>query len=208
MYFLWPNSFNCFFQLFSRISIALAKQNAVTLPDLLRIIQSSYNPTPITCTVENIYDVKTWLRDSTSKFQHHSHPHAFRFKLNEMTYRPWAKAERKEWLPKEGPFVILRDMKPDLKKCPTIKIMKDSVEKIRMTTEEREWWEKMIREEEERVKLWDSLNEEDYTEAGKTFDLLDFKYSMPDPDPTDKEDKEYYERNANLLRLIERKENH
>ena len=86
--------------------------------------------------------------------------------------------------------------------------MKDSIEKIRMTTEEREWWEKMIREEEERVKLWDSPNEEDYTEAGKTFDLSDFKYSMPDPDPTDKEDKEYYERNANLLCLIERKENH
>ena len=88
--------------------------------------------------------------------------------------------------------------------------MKDSIEKlkIRRTTEEREWWEKMIREEEERVKLWDSLNEEDYTEAGKTFDLLDFKYSVPDPDPTDKEEKEYYERNANLLRLIERKENH
>lgn len=43
---------------------------------------------------------------------------------------------------------------------------------------------------------------------GKTVDLLDFKYSMPDPDRTDQEDKEYYERNANLLRLIERKENH
>ena len=212
-----------FFQLFSLISIALAKQNAVTLPDLLRIIQSAYNPTPITCTVENIYDVKTWLRDSTSKFQHHSHPHAFRFKLNdngdvEMTYRPWAKAERKEWLPKEGPFIILRDippgkpavLKPDLKKCPTIKIMKDSVEKlkIRMTTEEREWWEKMIREEEERVKLWDSLNEEDYEEAGNTFDLLGFKYTMPDPDPTDQDDQAYNERDANLLRLIEKKENH
>lgn len=135
-----------------------------------------------------------------------------------MTYRPWAKAERKEWLPKEGPFIILRDippgkpavLKPDLKKCPTVKIMKDSVEKlkIRMTTEEREWWEKMIREEEERVKLWDSLNEEDYAEAGNSFDLLEFKYTMPDPDPVDQDDKEYNERDANLLRLIEKKENH
>ena len=66
----------------------------------------------------------------------------------------------------------------------------------------------MIREEEERVKLWDSLNEEDYTEAGNIFDLLDFKYFMPDPDPADQEDKEYYESNTNLLCLIERKENH
>jgi len=53
-----------------------------------------------------------------------------------------------------------------------------------MTTEEREWWEKMIWEEEERVKLWDSPTEEDYAEAGNTFDLLEFKYAMPDPDPT------------------------
>ena len=29
-----------------------------------------------------------------------------------MTYRPWAKDERKEWLPKEGPYIILRDILP------------------------------------------------------------------------------------------------
>ena len=91
-----------------------------------------------------------------------------------------------------------------------MKTIKDSVEKlkIRMTTEEREWWEKMIREEEERVKLWDSLTEEDYAEAGNTFDLLEFKYAMPDPDPADQDDKAYDERDANLLRLIEKKNNH
>ena len=56
-------------QMFSRISIALAKQNAVTLPDLLRVIHNTYDPTPIICTVENIYNVKDWLRDYTSKFR-------------------------------------------------------------------------------------------------------------------------------------------
>ena len=104
---------------------------------LLYITEGGYNPTPITCTIKSIYDVKAWLGNSTSKFQHHSHLHAFHFKLSdngdvEMTYRPWAKAERKEWLPKEGSFIILQDippgklavLKPDLKKCPTIKIMK------------------------------------------------------------------------------------
>jgi len=45
----------------------------------------------------------------------HSYIHAFRFKLNEkgqveMTYRNWAVAERKEWLPKEGPFIILEEL--------------------------------------------------------------------------------------------------
>ena len=63
------------------------------------------------------YLFKSWLRDSTSKFHHHGHPHTFRFKSNynrdvDMTYRPWAKVERKEWLPKEGPFIILRDISP------------------------------------------------------------------------------------------------
>ena len=74
---------------------------------LLYITEGAYNPTPITCTIKSIYDVKAWLGDSTSKFQHHSNLHAFRFKLSdngdvEMTYQPWAKAERKEWLSK-GP---------------------------------------------------------------------------------------------------------
>lgn len=86
----------------------------------------------------------------------------------EMIYRLWVKVERKEWFLKEGFFIILRDilfgklvvLKLDLKKCLIVKIMKDFVEKlkIRMIIEEREWWEKMIREEEERVKLWDLLN--------------------------------------------------
>ena len=210
-----------FFQLFSRISIALAKKDAVTLEDLLRVIQSAYSPTPVTCTVENIYDVKSWLREYTATFQHHSHPHAFHFKLNdngdvEMTYRPWAKAKRKEWYPKERPFIILRDippgkpsvLKPDLKKCPTVKTMTDCVNKlqIRMTTAQREWWETFIWEEEGKVKLWDSLSQEDYRKAGETFDLLEFHYS----EPTEDEDQspEHQERGEKLLRLMQKKENH
>ena len=77
-----------------------------------------------------------------------------------------------------------------------------------MTTEEREWWEKIIRQEEERVNLWDSLNEEDHVEARNSIDLLEFKHTMPDPDPLDQDNEEYNERNVNLLRLIEKKENH
>ena len=98
-------------QMFSWISIALANQNAITLPDLLRVIHNAYDPTPMICTVENINNVKDWLQDYTSKFQHQSHPQAVHFKLSndgdpEMTYRPWAKAVRKKWFPKEGPFII------------------------------------------------------------------------------------------------------
>ena len=136
-------------QLFSHISVALAKK-AVTLPDSLRVIQSAYSLTPITHTVENIYDVKAWLQQYTSTFKHYSHLHAFRFKLNDDG--DVAKAGRKEWLQEERPFVILANippgkpsvLKPDLTKCPSIRTMKDSVEKfkIRMSMAERGWWQK------------------------------------------------------------------
>lgn len=136
-----------------------------------------------------------------------------------MSYQPRAKAARKEWFPKEGPFIILWDippgkpslLKPDLKKCPTVKVMKDSVLKlkIRMSKSEQEWWEAMIKEEEKKVKLWDSLSKEDYQQAGETFDLLEFRYPEPvEPAAHSEEDLEYREQDEKLLHLIEKKENH
>ena len=56
-----------------------------------------------------------------------------------------------------------------LKKCPPVKLMKDSVKKlkIRMSTSERDWWENMIKDEEEKVTQWASLTEKDYGLAGR-----------------------------------------
>ena len=45
-------------QVFIRISLALVKQNDVTLPEQPNVIQNSYSPTPETYTVENINNVK------------------------------------------------------------------------------------------------------------------------------------------------------
>ena len=151
--------------MFSRISVALAKSDAVTLKDLVKVIRDAYNPSSIVCTVENIYDVKSWLRPYVATLQHHSNPHAFRFKLNEnseveMSYRPWVKSARKEWLPEEGPIVVLRQvppgkpavLKPDLRKCATVKDIRDNVEKlwVRMTTAQLEWWKEMADKEAKR----------------------------------------------------------
>ena len=93
-----------------------------------------------------------------------------------MSFRPWAKAERKEWLPEEGPYVILADippgkpsvLKPDLTKCLSIKTMKDSVEKlkIRMSMSEREWWPQMVQEEEQKVNQWNTQSPEEYATYG------------------------------------------
>ncbi|XP_028517557.1 uncharacterized protein LOC114575939 [Exaiptasia diaphana] len=91
-------------QMFSRISVALNKSKAVTRPQLEGVIQGAFTPSPTTVFVENVYDVKSWIRPYIATFKNHSHPHAFRFKLNElgqveMTYRDWANSKAKEWLP-------------------------------------------------------------------------------------------------------------
>ena len=104
-------------KMFSRISVALARTHAVMLDDLIQVIRRAYNPTPITCSVENIYDVKTWLHPFVPSLKHHSNPHAFRFKMNEngeveMSYRLFAKSSRKQWLPEEGPIVLLKQVPP------------------------------------------------------------------------------------------------
>jgi len=105
--------------MFSRISVALARSDAVTLEDLVEVIHAAYSPSPIACTVENNYDVKSWLHPYVATLQQHSNPHTFQFKLNkngkvEMFYRAWAKSARKEWLLEEGPIIIvlLRQVPP------------------------------------------------------------------------------------------------
>ena len=77
-----------------------------------------------------------------------------------MSYRPWAKSARKEWLPEEGPIVVLWQvppgkpavLKPDLKKCATVKHIRDNVEKlrVRMTTAQLECWKEMADKEAKR----------------------------------------------------------
>ena len=110
-----------------------------------------------------------------------------------MSYRPWAKSARKEWLPKEGCIVVLQQappgkhavLKPDLKKCATVKDIRDDVEKlrVRMTTAQLEWWKELAEKEAKRRDQWESLTQEDYCKAGESFDLLDFKFQPADPDP-------------------------
>ncbi|XP_068687066.1 uncharacterized protein [Montipora foliosa] len=207
-------------QMFSRISVALARSDAVTLDDLISVIRDAYNPTPIVCSVENIYDVKSWLRPYVATLKHHTSPHAFRFKLNgkgevEMSYRPWAKSNRKHWFPKEGPITILQQvpprkpsvLKPDFKKCTTVEEIRASVEKlsVRMTTGQRDWWTNMAALEASKRDQWESLTPEEYSQAGQSFDLLEFQFQDADPDP--EEDVEYGKRIERLSQLLAKKEN-
>ena len=73
---------------------------------------------PVACTIENIYVIKSWFRPCVATLQpHHCNPHGFRFQRNEhgeaeMSYRSWAKSARKKWLPMEGSIIILRQIPP------------------------------------------------------------------------------------------------
>lgn len=46
------------------------------------------------------------------------------------------------------------------------------------------------------------------TKLGETFDLLEFKYTEPEPAAHSEDDVDYKERNEKLLHLIKKKENH
>lgn len=209
----------CVPQMFSRIAEALRKVDAVTIDQLRKVIHTSYTPSPDVFCRENIYDIKSWLRPYTATFKHHSNPHAFRFTLNEdgeveMSYRNWAKAEKKEWLPKEGPFIVLRELppgtpsilKPDNVKCPTEEAMENSVCQVqkRMTPQELAWWKEFITGEKQRREQWQAMKPEDYEEAGRNFDLLKMKYVSP-PTGDEEEDEAHQKREKDLQDLLQKK---
>ncbi|KAL9978472.1 hypothetical protein ACROYT_G015992 [Oculina patagonica] len=76
-----------------------------------------------------------------------------------------------------------------------------------MSPSEFEWWENFAKEEEEGVKLWSSYSHEDYHVAGRTFNLFEIKYSEPDQEK-EEVGEEYWKRERELERLIEKKNNH
>lgn len=209
-------------QMFSRIAEALRRTNAVTLEQLRSVIHNSYTPSPASIYRENIFDIKSWLRPYTATFKHHSNPHAFRFKLNEhgeveMTYRNWAMADKKEWLPDDGPFIVLEELpegnpplqRPDNSRCPTTDSMEGSLKhaSVRMKPEEIAWWRKFVDEEKQRRKQWDEMTNDDYNEAGTYFDLMAMANLNPVTVNDDRQDEAYKKRDKELRELIIKKNN-
>lgn len=146
-------------QMFRRISEALKKADATTLKALRDLITPSYTPNPSTVYMDNIYDMKSWICPYITTFQHHGTPHIFGFTKNgkgevEMVYRLLAGGKCKEWLPKQGPFVVMKDIPPgypsllrpeDIKKCDARGHGKASDHlKSRLTGADFEWWTSFI----------------------------------------------------------------
>lgn len=211
-------------QMFSRIAEALRRSNAVTLDQLRNVIHNSYTPSPSTIYRENIFDIKSWLRPYIATLKHHSNPHAFRFILNgqgqvEMSYRNWAIASKKEWLPKEGPFHIMEVMpegyppllRPDNLRTPTAEIMEGALKHVavRMSPIELNWWNEFVKNERKKRALWEHMTSADYETAGSHFDLMSMRnMSLPKPEkPEQDHDEGYQKREKALKELIDKKNN-
>ena len=95
--------------------------------------------------------------------------------------------------------------RPDNLRCPSIEAMEAALKhvSVRMTPEEVAWWQRFLEEEKERREQWDEMADEDYQEAGSSFDLLQMRYKPP---PTDhaKTDEAYNKREEELFRLFEK----
>ena len=201
--------------MFSRISEALKRVDATTLEALRRLISSSYTPHPSTVHMENIYDFKTWIRPFVATFQNHGSPHVFRFTKNErgeveMVYRLLAGGEGKEWLSEE-PFVIMTEMpqgfpsllKPDNKKNATPEEMERALEhlKSRLTVADSEWWKTFVAKEKENRELWEGMTEDEYQEAGESFDIRALQFN-PEPLEEDDEDEDILRAEAAILQQL------
>ena len=126
-----------------------------------------------------------------------------------MVYRLLAGGERKEWLPKEKPFVIMKDMppgypsllRPENTKNAMPKVMERALDhlKSRLTGGDIKWWTSLIANEKAKREIWENMTEEDYLEAGKSFETsaLSFKSSPSDQDVD--EDEEILRAEAAIL---------
>ena len=74
--------------------------------------------------------------------------------------------------------------------------------KSRLTGADIEWWTSFIAKEREKRETWEEMTEEEYLEAGESFDIsaLSFKSSPSDQD--DGEDEDIFRAEAAILRQL------
>lgn len=92
-----------------------------------------------------------------------------------MVYRLLAGGERKEWLPKEEPFVIMKDippgypslLRPENTKNATPETMERALDhlKTRLTGADFEWWTSFIAKERAKREMWEEMTEEETSET-------------------------------------------
>ena len=91
-------------------------------------------------------------------------------------YRLLAGGECKVWLPKEEPFVIMRDMppgypsllRPENTKNATPEAMERALDHLKshLTGADIEWWTSFITKEIAKRETWENMTEEEYLKPG------------------------------------------
>ena len=203
--------------MFSRISESLKKEDATTCKALRILINKSYSPYPSTVYVDNIYDMKSWIQPYVSTFQHHGSGHVFCHTKNvkgevEMVYRLLAGDEQKEWLPKGKPFVIMKDappgcpaiLKPENAKSVTPSVIERALNHLtsRLTGADIEWWRSFIAGEREKRIMSDEMTEDEYMEAGESFDISPLHSKPLSSHQDDEDDEDTLRAEAVILRQL------
>ena len=132
-----------------------------------------------------------------------------------MVYRLLAGGEQKEWLPKGGPFVIMKCMppgypallRPENAKNATPKAMERSLAHLntRLTGADTEWWKSFIAKERTKREMWEEMTEEEYLEAGESFNISALRFNSL-PLEQDDEDEEILRAEAAILRQLNKEQ--
>ena len=202
--------------MFSRISTALSKRTATTIPALHTVIHRAFTPEPITADLTNIWNIKSWLLPHIKGLKNHSRPHAFRFIKGkdgnvEMTYRNWSTSGKKVWMPKKGYLKILKAipaeslsvLRAEYKNCPSVEELARGLEqtRARFRPDEEDWWKKYIQKEEGERKRWETLER-----TGKRYvrhhPLIDYNYI--ETKEVSENDEESAKRVKELEKLLEK----
>ena len=126
-------------------------------------------------------------------------------------YRLLAGDEPKEWLPKEKPFVVMKDvppgyptlLKPRNARKATPNVMDTAMDhlSLHLTGADIKWWRSFIASKREKRVLWEEMTEDKYIKAGEPFDIsaLHFKPLSSDQDD---EDEDMLRTEAVILRQL------
>ena len=96
------------------LEFALSLYKFVT--DMIVLFKESYTPSPEPILLENMYNVKTWLKYIKPNLHNISHPHLFVFEKNQagdvvLRYKNWSRD--KDWKPAKDPneaIVLLKSV--------------------------------------------------------------------------------------------------
>lgn len=125
-----------------------------------------------------------------------------------MVYHVLAGGGRKEGLPKEEPFVIMKNtpagypplFRPENIKNPMPEAMERALDhlKSRLTGANIEWWTTFIAKEREKKETWEEMTEE-HLEGRESFDISAVFFKSSPSDQDDNEDEEIFRAEAAIL---------